>query len=651
LAITTKRAVMTQLRNRRWTAMAILTMAVCTSVATPPCAALTILGYEDRLHDRFYVGPDRAFIGDNQPWSLPGDDSDWSGVGRWIAQPHPVNNFTRSVWTVTMISENWFITANHVRPSTFGHDPGQEPPVRFYRTDDPNGEYWESPVALLPTSYNYTGIQVGSADIWVGQLAQTPPDWVRRYPLVKRNTATNWHTFIDPTVYLFGQDDPPPFDYTTFRVGRNEVEHRMTGATTYDLESEGGLGADEARLEGTDSSSPSFAITPAGPSLFNVNVNYSGGPTMPQYVDQILALVPEPVPVVTDLLGDLDADYDVDASDSAILTMHMSMTGATYLDGDLNRDGAVDSADDTIMNQILTGPESGKLLRAPADFDKNNVIDGLDFAYIANHWLQAGGPTQIGDASGDGMVDRDDILVFESNRISPLSGVPLVQMDGDANSDGIVNNADMELWTANKGRQDVPPPYFIEGDVTGDPFVNHADLAFMRDHYGDLYADVNGDAKVNLADIDVIIDPAHWLQPAPNGLADGDLNFDNIVNELDLAAAGSFLGASFRAPLPFRNIGVIEGDYDGDFDVDGADFLLWQQALGSMSWLVADGDNSGAVDAGDLAMWQANFEDGELPPPTPPPPPAAAVPEPASLALICLAAGLVCMRRAVQLRQ
>ena len=55
-------------------------------------------------------------------------------------------------------------------------------------------------------------------------------------------------------------------------------------------------------------------------------------------------------------------------------------------------------------------------------------------------------------------------------------------------------------------------------------------------------------------------------------------------------------------------------DFDGDGDVDGADFLAWQAGFGiTGTATLADGDanGDGDVNAGDLAIWQSQF--GTLP--------------------------------------
>ena len=57
------------------------------------------------------------------------------------------------------------------------------------------------------------------------------------------------------------------------------------------------------------------------------------------------------------------------------------------------------------------------------------------------------------------------------------------------------------------------------------------------------------------------------------------------------------------------------GDFDGDQDVDGADFLAWQRGLGTAAPNAApthgDADGDRDVDAADLLLWADHF--GETP--------------------------------------
>jgi hypothetical protein len=71
----------------------------------------------------------------------------------------------------------------------------------------------------------------------------------------------------------------------------------------------------------------------------------------------------------------------------------------------------------------------------------------------------------------------------------------------------------------------------------------------------------------------------------------------------------------------------VTGDFDGDGDVDGRDFLAWQR-----------GSSPTPLSASDLADWQANFGTGALAATT-------AVPEPSCLALLLPLAALLLRRR------
>ena len=72
------------------------------------------------------------------------------------------------------------------------------------------------------------------------------------------------------------------------------------------------------------------------------------------------------------------------------------------------------------------------------------------------------------------------------------------------------------------------------------------------------------------------------------------------------------------------------GDYDGDGDVDGSDFLKWQQ-----------GESPNPLSALELADWEANF--GTIA--SPATATSEAVPEPASAVLVLIGAASMCVTR------
>jgi hypothetical protein len=90
----------------------------------------------------------------------------------------------------------------------------------------------------------------------------------------------------------------------------------------------------------------------------------------------------------------------------------------------------------------------------------------------------------------------------------------------------------------------------------------------------------------------------------------------------------------------------LAGDYDDDRDVDGADFLIWQQQLGAavLKNTAADGDGNGYVDAADLAVWQADFGEqfsGGVAAQTP-------IPEPTTIALLAIGSCLATAKRFIR---
>jgi len=83
-------------------------------------------------------------------------------------------------------------------------------------------------------------------------------------------------------------------------------------------------------------------------------------------------------------------------------------------------------------------------------------------------------------------------------------------------------------------------------------------------------------------------------------------------------------GTSLENPIDAPGL---DGDFDSDGDVDGADFLEWQRDFANLG-------------AGGLADWEANFGAG-----VPAVAAASAVPEPSAIALLMLgAAGLSSLR-------
>lgn len=132
---------------------------------------------------------------------------------------------------------------------------------------------------------------------------------------------------------------------------------------------------------------------------------------------------------------------------------------------------------------------------------------------------------------------------------------------------------------------------------------------------------VTGDLTGNATDTDVALGGGNTHQVTLDTASVGVKSGTITVQTASLGAANSLI----EIPINFEVLGAgVTGDFDGDFDVDGDDFLVWQRTDGS---------------SGGLADWQNNYGTGTL---------AAgsvAVPEPGGLLLFGGSMGFCCSLR------
>lgn len=92
--------------------------------------------------------------------------------------------------------------------------------------------------------------------------------------------------------------------------------------------------------------------------------------------------------VVEDILGthfgDVNLDGVVDATDLAIATAHLGQQGG-WAQGDMDGDGWITQNDLDIINGIVKAGPTGSSM----DFNGDGIVNFLDFATFADHWLQA----------------------------------------------------------------------------------------------------------------------------------------------------------------------------------------------------------------------------------------------------------------------
>ena len=218
-------------------------IVICVSLwsSNPLHAALLVNEYDSQRHDRF--SNSSSFIGSSY---------DWSGIGR----------NSSGQWG-TLISDRHFVTANHFAPAS-------DSVLRFYATNDPNGNYAEQRVISTQS--------IGGSDLAVGELSEPVFHGaafdINYYPLLPDASE-----LPGTELFVVGQSSDPLTANT--RVGRNEVTGVIPNFSTsgrtgdiffYDYDTgANGVGADESRVAGGDSGAPSLAVVNGQLTLVGVH--------------------------------------------------------------------------------------------------------------------------------------------------------------------------------------------------------------------------------------------------------------------------------------------------------------------------------------------------------------------------------------------
>jgi hypothetical protein len=267
--------------------------------------------------------------------------------------------------------------------------------------------------------------------------------------------------------------------------------------------------------------------------------------------------------------------------------------------------GAYPVVGQATINNLSNG---GSPFNAPVFGGAHNVLYGQD--------ISTGPPSPpaiiggIGQGSGAGNVAIDPLKNSDyDNYAVLLSGTfgatrpAFAPMSGFTITDGNV----LASTTAGTGAIDAiisASNLHVRGDSLVDFNLNSA-LG-----QGLLRGDVNRDFIVNEDDLNIVL---LRFQDGPGlGWDQGDVNDDGWVDENDLnqvllhfADASAPPGISAAIAPASEAIGAaaptpgLGGDFDGNGQVDGSDWLLWQR-----------GQSPVPLSAGDLATWQSDYGAG-----------------------------------------
>ncbi len=200
-------------------------LAICALLWATPAPALEIVGYDPARHDRF------ADFGASNFTLNPGfigASYDLSGIG-W--------NGSKGV---ALISDQYFIAANHFQPSGSVAFQGSDGVVRTYVID----------------SYTTTATGPYTSDLVIGKLTTAVDSHITSYAIGDGTSAD----FIGREILTFGQNQ---------QAGRNVIsgiEYVSTSPDNptltfyFNYDPATGFNPDEARAVGGDSGSPTFTV-------------------------------------------------------------------------------------------------------------------------------------------------------------------------------------------------------------------------------------------------------------------------------------------------------------------------------------------------------------------------------------------------------
>lgn len=342
------------------------------------------------------------------------------------------------------------------------------------------------------------------------------------------------------------------------------------------------------------------------------------------------------------LIGDEGrASFTVADNARLIARTDLLLGSAATGGGVLNLTGGVIRADDVsigyqgngVLNQsggYLTFTDFVEIAARPGSTGTLNLTGGVAFMeadFFLGGDRNADGGRGILNISGDGDLTLDDELIVRATGQLNLSGGRLEADEIELIDEGTFAFTGGSLRTAA-----------FDGDLvqhggTLHPAGSSSDLGAMV--IGGNYVQAAGTLRFEIAG-DAFGQDYHPVFVENLAILQGDLSVAFIDgfrprsgSRFEVIGADELIGQFQQRSLPDLGGGLalqtilaadefveeglaivvagVEGDYNYDGVVDGQDYAVWRELLGSAAGLAADGNGDGAVTNADYLIWKENY--------------------------------------------
>jgi len=480
----------------------LLLLVALAATSRTVSATMIVQSHDPNLHDRFQNHAN--FIG---------NPHDWSGVAQ-VAIGVSTNHWA------TMISNHYFVTADHFAPVT-------NDTIRFYHSNDLGGTFEDHTIS--------GGTQIGVTDLYLGRLNTPVSASVQKYPVFRLPNDDDYEN-----VELFNFGLATGGSATNQRLGRNVIEADVDvgefGTGTIVTASDGGktgqvylfeydvpgLGDDETYLQSGDSGAPSLTIFNGKPAVVGVhwfvstdtgnptlNVDYSADTLIAPHISAMNAImdsdgesvlfVPEPsipepsAPQVTqllvgssnwsqgfaDVLGSTAGFYSVPTDDDQLNAVPWSIDEVRIVFSD---DVSISHEDLQVIGSETESIDVQAMEYAPATHTATWTIDRV----TADKLLFALSDEITSISSG---LALDGEYTTQSGLMPTGDGTPggdfhfrFNVLTGDADGNGVNSLNDLQTLASNWQQPTDASNMFGDFDGSGQTTLN--DLQILATHWG-----------------------------------------------------------------------------------------------------------------------------------------------------------------------